>query len=256
MTDFDIARYEQLLGSRSIGRNLVYRQTVDTTMVVARELAASGAAHGTLVLAEEQTAGRGRRGRSFQSPAGENLYFTLVLRLDRAVVVRLPTAVPVSVCMAIEAEGVAARVKWPNDIWIDGRKACGMLIDLDETAGAFTAFPGIGINVNGDPTLIPELRETATSLRLAAGRPIEREPLLARLCGILEDALGSWSREELAEHYRARSLVIGQRVSITGATTLDGLAVDILDDGTLQLRLDNGALEIVNAGEVSLRPAP
>jgi BirA family biotin operon repressor/biotin-[acetyl-CoA-carboxylase] ligase len=252
---FDIPRFQSLLQTRAIGRHLEYRESVDTTMVLARDLAADGASHGTLVLAEEQTAGRGRRGRGFHSPAGENLYFTLVLRLDRPEVRALPLAVPLAVCAAIAAEGVPAAIKWPNDIWIEGRKTCGMLIDLDEAAGGFVAYPGIGINVNGDPTSIPELRDTATSIRLAAGRHIDREALLARICNELEEALGM-PADVLVADYRARSLVVGHRVTVTSADrTLAGVADAVLDDGSLQLRLDSGGVEVVTAGDVSLRPA-
>jgi BirA family biotin operon repressor/biotin-[acetyl-CoA-carboxylase] ligase len=256
MAPFDSNRFERLLETRAIGRELVYRLSVDSTMVLARELAAAGAPHGTAVLAEEQTAGRGRRGRSFESPAGENIYVTLVLRLAGGTIRRLPLAVPTAVCAAIEAESVPARIKWPNDIWIDGRKTCGMLIDLDDAPGGFVAFPGIGINVNGDPTLIPELRDTATSIRLAAGRHIDREALLARLCNHLEAALESWDAEQLSSEYRARSLVLGQRVTVSGhGAVLTGIAAAVLDDGSLQVRRDDGSTESVNAGDVSLRPA-
>ena len=255
MTAFDVDRFESLLHTALIGRSLHYRESVDTTMVLARSLAEGGAGHGTLVLAEEQTAGRGRRGRAFQSPAGENLYFTLVLRPPRRAVARLPLAVPVAVCMGIQEEGVDALIKWPNDIWIGDRKACGMLIDLDEEPSGFVAFPGIGINVNGDPTAIPELHESATSLKLASGRTVEREPLLARICDRLEIALDAWDPGELASQYRSRSLVVGRRVSVTGAVSLQGVAQSVRDDGSLELRLDDGTVQVVNAGDVSLRPA-
>jgi BirA family biotin operon repressor/biotin-[acetyl-CoA-carboxylase] ligase len=252
---FDIPRFQSLLRTRAIGRQLEYLESVDTTMVLARDFAAAGAPHGTLVLAEEQTAGRGRRGRGFHSPAGENLYFTMVLRLEREDVRALPLAVPLAVCTAIAAEGVPAAIKWPNDIWISGRKTCGMLIDLDEAAGAFVAYPGVGINTNGDPTAIPELRDTATSIRLALGRHIDREALLAHVCNELENSL-AMPAAALAGGYRARSLVLGQRVTVTFAErTLGGLAEAVLDDGSLQLRCDNGDVQVVTAGEVSLRPA-
>lgn len=256
MTPFDVNAFRGRLSTRAIGQTVEYRQSVDTTMVVARDLAALGAPHGTLVLAEEQTAGRGRRGRSFASPAGENLYFTLILRVERDAARRLPLAVPVAVCSAIEAEGIPARIKWPNDIWIDERKASGMLIDLDEAApGRFIAYPGVGINVNGDPTVIAELREIATSLRLVAGRPINREWLLARICENLERALEVWTAPRVADEYRVRSLVLGRRVVVSGSDAVsEGEAVAVLDDGGLQLRLDDGSIQVVAAGDVSLRP--
>ncbi|MGH2608361.1 MAG: biotin--[acetyl-CoA-carboxylase] ligase, partial [Tepidiformaceae bacterium] len=172
---FDARRFQEGLRTGAIGRFLVYRAATETTMVLARGLAEGGTPHGTLALAEEQRAGRGRRGRTFFSPPGENLYFTLVLRLPMEAHRRLPVAVPVAVCRAVRAEGAEARIKWPNDIWIGGRKVCGILIDAETGPDGSIAFPGIGINVNGDPTLNPELADTATSIRRELGRRVERE---------------------------------------------------------------------------------
>ena len=139
-------------------------------MTIARREAEEGAAHGTVVLAEEQTAGRGRKGRSFFSPAGENLYVTFILRCEPAIHRRLPVIIPVAVCEAIRDEGVDALIKWPNDIWVGQRKMAGMLIDAEIGSDGPIAFPGIGINVNGDPTINPDLRDIATSLRREVGR--------------------------------------------------------------------------------------
>src|SRR5207244_793702 len=117
MSAFDPAAFQAALNTRTIGRFLLYRPSIDTTMRLARREADEGAPDGTLVLAEEQTAGRGRRGRGFFSPPGENLYFTLLLRRPAPVHGALPVAVPVAVCEAVRAEGLDARIKWPNDIW-------------------------------------------------------------------------------------------------------------------------------------------
>ena len=253
---FDLARFRALLGEHPIGGSLVYRESVDSTMVEARELADAGAAHGTMVLAEEQTAGRGRRGRGFHSPAGENLYFTLVLRLEAAAHRRLPVALPLAVCEGVRGEDVEARIKWPNDIWVGSRKLCGMLIDAEMGADGPLAMPGIGINVNGDPTLIPELRDTATSIRREAGRQIHREALLARICNELARTL-DLPATALAERYRTLSLTLGRPVTVTPATEppFDGLAAEILEDGSLVVLRANGVREVVHAADVSLRPA-
>jgi BirA family biotin operon repressor/biotin-[acetyl-CoA-carboxylase] ligase len=131
-----------------------------------------------------------------------------------------------------------------------------MLIDLEDVPGGFVAYPGIGINVNGDPVgANPALEGIATSLRLATGRTIDRERLLAVVCNGLEQAL-AWTPSRLADEYRARSLVLGRRVSVTsGRETFEGTADAIRDDGSLDLRLDSGDVMTVNAGDVSLRPA-
>lgn len=252
---FSLDRFEGALTTEAIGRRVLYREVVETTMTLAREQAAAGAAHGTLVLAEEQTAGRGRRGRSFYSPPGENLYFTLVLRPSTADYRRLPLSVPLAVCRAIAAEGLEARIKWPNDIWIGERKTCGILIDGEMTAEGSLAFPGIGINVNGDPTVAAELRDTATSVRRELGRPVERERLLARVCNQLE-VTAALPEAELAAAYRGLSMVLGRpvRVKPLEGAAWEGLAIDVEPGGGLVVARDGGAREVVMAGDVSVRP--
>jgi BirA family biotin operon repressor/biotin-[acetyl-CoA-carboxylase] ligase len=246
--------FQGALQTECIGRFIVYRPVTETTMTLARREAEEGAPHGTLVLAEEQTAGRGRRGRSFYSPAGENLYFTLILRLDLDSHSRLPVAIPVAVCAACREEGVDARIKWPNDIWIGERKLCGMLIDAELTPQGGVAFPGVGINVNGDPTVNPELRGVATSLRLELGRTTARELLLARICNGVEEALVLETGALLAR-YRELSMILGRRVTVIPAAgaPFHALAHSIAANGSLMVRRDDGSDETVAAADVSLR---
>ncbi len=252
---FSASDFQAALTTRAIGRFLVYRAQTETTMLLARREAEEGGPDGTIALAEEQTAGRGRRGRSFYSPAGENLYFTLVLRLPLTVHRRLPVAVPLAVAAACAQEGVAARIKWPNDIWVGERKLSGMLIDAELTPDGAIAFPGIGVNVNGDPTVNPELRDIATSLRRELGRPVQRELLLARICNGLEAAL-ALPEEELLAAYRALSMVLGRRVTVSPAQepAFEAVAESIREDGSLVVRRESGAEETVTAADVSLRP--
>ena len=256
MRDFDPSAFQSALTTRAIGRFLVFREVVDSTMVLARREADEGAPHGTLVLAEEQTAGRGRKGRSFQSPRGENLYFTLVLRTPIEVHKRLPVAVPLAVSRAVTALGVEAAIKWPNDIWAGGRKLSGMLIDAELSSAGGVAMVGIGINVNGDPTAIPELAEIATSLRRELGRPVSREHLLATLCNELE-ALLVLPVDALVTEYRQASLVIGREVVVTPVTgaPYGAVAESIAEDGSLVVVTSGGRRESLNAAEVTLRPA-
>ena len=251
----DIAAFQAALRTNEIGRKLVYHESVPSTMDVAREEASAGAPHGTLVLAEEQTAGRGRRGRSFYSPAHENLYFTMVLRLPLAVHRRLPVLLPLAVARAIRREGADAGIKWPNDIWIGERKVCGMLIDGELTHNGGLGFPGIGINVNGDPTENPELAEIATSLARELGREVSREQVLANVCNELE-ALFSVPMADLVREYRELSCTLGREVTVapTGAEPFEASAMSISDDGELMVRRSNGLVVAVNAADVSVRP--
>jgi BirA family biotin operon repressor/biotin-[acetyl-CoA-carboxylase] ligase len=253
---FDAAAFQSGLATRQLGRFLVYRPEVDTTMLLARREANEGAPHGTLVLAERQTAGRGRRGRTFHSPDEENLYFTLVLRCGPAQHERLAVAVPVAVCLACRQAGVDARIKWPNDIWASERKLCGMLIDAEVSGADVVALAGVGINVNGDPTLVPELAAIATSLQRELGRPVDRESLLAGVCNELESALER-PAAQLLETYRQLSLVLGRRVLVAplAAEPYEALAAAIGHDGALVVEKDDGSRETVLAADVSLRPA-
>ena len=252
---FDMAVFTAALQTQAVGRQVVYRRTVGSTMDVARDEAAKGAPHGTLVLAEEQVAGRGRRGRGFHSPAGQNIYVTMILRPTLETHRRLPVIVPLAVCEAVRADGVDARIKWPNDIWAGERKLCGMLIDAEVAPGGVVAYPGIGINVNGDPTVIPELQAIATSVARELGHPVVRERLLARLCNCLEE-LEALPQDDLVGRYRALSLVLGRGVVVAPAKSepYEAVAEAIDADGLLIVLRADGSRETVNAADVSVRP--
>jgi BirA family biotin operon repressor/biotin-[acetyl-CoA-carboxylase] ligase len=224
-------------------------------MVLARRVADDGAPLGTLVLAEEQTAGRGRRQRSFYSPATDNLYFTLVLRLDVASHRLLPLVVPVAACEAIREAGADAGIKWPNDIWAGELKVCGMLIDAELRTDGALAMPGIGINVNGDPAANPELAGIATSVARVVGHPVSRETLLARICNGLERWLAA-SPGDLSRRYRELSVILGRDVTVhpSRGEAWHGHAEGVDDDGGLCVRRADGVVETVLAADVSVRP--
>ena len=163
------------------GREIVYLRSVDSTNRYARELASRGAAEGTLVVADEQTAGRGRRGRGWISPAGEGVFMTLILRPQAhpAQVARLSLLTALAVAEGIAAEtGLDARIKWPNDIVVGGRKVCGMLLEMnaDEQA-VHDVVAGIGINVH-QTQFAPEIAQTASSLDLLSGQRVCRAALV------------------------------------------------------------------------------
>ncbi|WBL36047.1 biotin--[acetyl-CoA-carboxylase] ligase [Tepidiforma flava] len=253
----DLARFQSLLHTRTVGRALVYRPVVGSTMDLARREAAEGAIHGTAVFTEEQTAGRGRRGRSFFSPAGANIYVTFVLRCSLDIHRTLPVRVPVAAAAAIRSIVPTAAIKWPNDVWVGDLKACGMLIDAELGEAGPVAFPGIGINVNFDPASAqPELRGIATSLAAAAGRPIDREALFARLCNELERALDAPLGEVMAR-YREWSMILGRDVTVSpvGGEPFGARAVDLDETGGLVVERPGGGRETVTAADVTVRPA-
>jgi BirA family biotin operon repressor/biotin-[acetyl-CoA-carboxylase] ligase len=216
-------------------------------------LARDGAAEGTLVTTDAQTAGRGRLGRVWQSLPNEQLALSLIL---------YPTFPPhylvmasaLAVAEAIEAvTGLRPAIKWPNDVLIAGRKVCGILIETSERI----AVLGIGLNVNGSLADDPALAARATTLADALGRPIAREPLLIELVRRL-DALyatlkigGEQAQRQLREAWRARLATLGQRVTVQqGDRALSGVARDVDATGSLMLETDDGARQTITWGDV------
>jgi BirA family transcriptional regulator, biotin operon repressor / biotin---[acetyl-CoA-carboxylase] ligase len=221
-----------------------YRLT-DSTNERARELADGGAPAGTVVTAVEQSAGRGRHGRSWTAPAGKALLFSAVLRpLERRHRL-LPLAVPLAVCEAAErlAE-VDCAIKWPNDVWIEGRKCGGVLIEARPQDD--WAVIGVGLNLSIEPAEFPaELRSTATSL----GAGIEPEAALAPLC----ERLVPWVEAEpdtVLPAFRERDALRGRRI---GWADGEGTAAGVDDDGNLVVLTAAGDRVSLGAGEVHLR---
>jgi len=146
--------------------------------------------------------------------------------------------------------------KWPNDIWIGNEKTSGILIDAQAGPTGNVALPGIGINVNGDPTVQPELAGIATSLRRSLGALVDRELLLASLCNLLEEAL-SWDAARRTNQYVNLSMILGHEVSVQAGESAPwvGIALSITADGSLIIRRADGETETVIAAEVTIRPA-
>ena len=220
-----------------IGRPRVHHRRTDSTNERARELAAAGAPHGTVVTAGEQTAGRGRQGRTWVAPPGSAVLMSVVLRRFDPM---LPLAAAVALC---EALPVPALVKWPNDIWIDERKVAGILVEGRPAAG--WAVLGIGINVSV-AEFPEELRDTATSLRLA-GSSIGDEEVL----DLVLDALDRWLERAAAEvlaAWRPRDALRGSEVRWAEGS---GRAAGIDEAGALLVDTSSGRVTL-GAGEVHL----
>ena len=224
-----------------IGTPRVHHRITDSTNERAKELADAGAPHGTLVTADEQEAGRGRQGRVWTAPPGSAVLMSLILRdLDERHAL-LPLAAAVAVCEACEAAG--PRVKWPNDVWIDGRKVAGILIEGRPQEG--WAVLGIGVNVR-TAAFPPELAEIATSLRIAG---YESSP--AAVLADLVAALGRWidaPPEAVLEAWRSRDALKGERVRWADG---EGIADGIDDSGALRVLTGDGPVTL-DAGEVHL----
>ena len=256
---------EDGLRTRRLGRNFIYRIRTASTMDDARAAALDGAPHGTVVFAEEQSAGRGRMaGRTWTSPAAQNLLFTALLRPDAGTLARLSLAAPVAVANAVEQMlGLFPRIKWPNDLHLRGKKFTGILIEAewDGSRPAF-ALVGIGINVNFDPAdHAVQIDRPATSLALERGRLVRREPLLAAVLNAFERTIDAATTDTVFRGWRMRLETLGRPLTLTNADgqEFQGLAEDVTFDGGLVVRLADGTLRTFAAAEVTTqgqRPVP
>lgn len=253
---FDLTRFNSLLRSERFGRNLIFEHTVGSTMDLARDAALYGALEGTLAVADEQTAGRGRLGRSWVSPPRVNLMSTLLLRPPPSVVRQVAMIAPLATAEAVEATAaVRCDIKWPNDVQVRGKKLAGILIETGGTNGAAFVLVGTGINVNFDPRPHGEIREIATSLLSETGREHDREELLAAYLLAFERLYaGARGGASPRDRWRERLVTLGQPVTASWpGGSASGMAEDVDGDGSLLVRTENGALVRVEAGDVTLR---
>jgi BirA family biotin operon repressor/biotin-[acetyl-CoA-carboxylase] ligase len=220
-----------------IGSPRVHLRLTDSTNERAKELALSGAPHGTTVTADEQSAGRGRQGRVWTAPPRSAVLMSLVTR-------RLTPTLPLSAAVAIcDALPIRCEIKWPNDIWLDGRKLAGILVEGRPQEG--WAVLGIGLNVTTE-SFPPELAEIATSLRLA-GVELDTEAVLVALLGSLDEWLEAPAEDVLAA-WRERDALRGKRVRWSDG---EGMAAGIDESGALVVETDNGPITL-DAGEIHL----
>ena len=253
------------LTTRIIGANLSVHDEVDSTNRLLTDLAHRGAPDGTVVVAESQTAGRGRMGRHWVSPPGLNLYVSILLTRPQvtAALTWIPLLAAVAVVRAIrDLTQLAARLKWPNDVLVvrngNGRKLAGILVEAigGSPAGTRLVVVGIGVNVNMPLAAFPQdLRSIATSLLIETGRSVERAHLLASLLAELEvlyDQLCDQGPEGIAAAYRESCDTIGRRVRIElmGSAPVEGTAEEIAPDGALRLRGADGKMLEIRAGDV------
>lgn len=253
-----------LLNTHDVGQVLHWYEELGSTNDRAKELAEEGADHGEVVIAESQTAGRGRRGRTWASPARKNLYFSIVLRpeLPPARAPELTLVASVALCDALRQAGVAAGIKWPNDILASGRKVAGVLTELAaEPDRVHWIVLGVGVNVNARREDFPEeVRDVATSVLLERGQPAPRALLAAACFTAIEEWVDRHAEEgfgPVRDAWRERSVTLGRevRVNVEGRE-LCGTAEDIDEGGALLVRGPSG-VERVLAGDVTLlRPAP
>ena len=246
-----------------VGSSLACLDVIDSTNTECKRRAMAGAPEGLVVIAEEQTGGRGRRGRSFQSPRGAGLYLSALLRprLEPEEVTDFTAWTAVAVCDGIQAAcGVRPRIKWTNDIVMNGKKLVGILTELgleSETNALDYLVPGIGVNVNQQPEdFSPDIRDMAASLAMVLGHPVRRTELAAQVILALDRMYRVFPREKnrYLEQYRADCLTPGNQVQlITPASRQEAKALAIDDDFRLVVELPDGTRRALSSGEVSVR---
>ena len=249
------------LHARWMGRNCIFLETVDSTNNYLKRAAEDGAVNGTLAVAEEQTGGKGRRGRSWETPKGTNIAMTILLRpeIRPEHASRLTLLMAMAVVRGIQKEtGLQAGIKWPNDVGVDGHKVCGILTEMN-TEVDYINYVVIGTGINVNQTEFPEeIREIAGSLKLSAGHPVARAGLIASIMEELEDLYEVFLKTEdlsaLKDEYNRNCVTCGHEIRVlepgheyTGTT--DG----INDLGELVVKKADGETVCVYAGEVSVR---
>jgi BirA family biotin operon repressor/biotin-[acetyl-CoA-carboxylase] ligase len=252
-----------LLSTHHLGQSIHFHESVPSTNAAAFRLAADGAEHGEVVITEQQTAGKGRRGRTWVSPKGLNLYFSAILRPELAPqhAPELTLVAAVALAETLREAGADALIKWPNDVQIDGRKVAGILTELSaEPERVHFVVLGVGVNLNaGREDFPPEVATTAISLSEALGRRVNRALFTTDLWGRLEEWLDLHHEvgfDPVRQRWKALSSTLGQDVLVrTDRTELRGVAEDIDTAGALLVRTAEGSLERVLAGDVEqLRP--
>ena len=252
---------ESRINTQWLGKKIVYKETVDSTNAEVRRRAEEGEDNGLLVVADGQTLGKGRRGRNWESPKGTNLYFSMLLKPDfapdKASMITLVAAYSVATVIR-KTTGLDAKIKWPNDIVVGKKKVCGILTEMSmERDYIHHVVVGIGINVNEENYPI-ELEQMATSLKKEMGNLVLRANLLCDILSQFEKDyltfLAAESLKPFVEEYNRMLVNKGALVKVLDPKgEFSGIAGGISEDGRLNVFKENGQIESVYAGEVSVR---
>lgn len=246
---------KEKLRTKFIGRRLIRYASVASTMEIAEKLALKGAEEGTVVIADEQTSGRGRLGRIWLSPKG-SLALSIIFRPSLEQLPQLIMMTSLAVVRAIhQLTGLNAVIKWPNDVLIDSKKVCGILIENEvEDDRVKFAVVGMGININVDLSPFSDISELATSLSQELGREVSLPDFVVALLSEMEK-LYVQARAGVSPHseWKDHLETLGKRIRVKmGGMTEEGRAESVAEDGSLFLRHDDGSLTKVTTGEVTI----
>ncbi|MGI5894412.1 MAG: biotin--[acetyl-CoA-carboxylase] ligase [Candidatus Merdivicinus sp.] len=253
------------LTTEHIGKNLIFLETVDSTNEAAKKAAAEGAPDGTVIVAKQQTQGRGRLARKFESPAGFGVYLTILLRPEISIadlnLITLLAAV-VAADTIEQLSGKRPGIKWTNDLFFERRKICGILTECaveGESGRVGYAAVGIGMNLLHEQSdFPPELQEIAGSVKMCTGISIDPTDYTAALLKNFEQYYRMQhfpdNKEAMLDQYRRDLFFLGQPVQVVGLReSYPAVAIDVDEDGRLLVRRENGMLEALNSGEISIR---
>lgn len=265
---YRLASVPDILGEREIqlglktkvlGRKIIYYPETDSTNTRASRLAAEGEPEGTVVVADSQTAGRGRLGRTWVSPPGVNIYLSLILRPPIPPAEAPLTTLAAAVASAKAVKGlynIPCGIKWPNDLLINGKKAVGILTEMSAEPDMVRHIVlGIGFDVNMPREAFPpEIREISTSVMLEAGKKANRAELVRRFLEEFEAVYGllvKGARDKILEKWRQNSVTFGRKVRVVGLKgEKTGIATDITGSGSLILENERGETEEITSGDV------
>lgn len=244
------------LATRFVGQRLLYYPRLTSTMEVARQEAQRGAAEGTVILADEQTAGKGRLKRAWLTPSG-NIALSIILHPGLSCLPSLIMLSSLAVFRSIEAvTGLKSQIKWPNDVLINGKKVSGILIESDVKGDTVNySIIGIGVNVNLRVADFPEIQPIATSLSQELGSDVSRLSVIRQLLVEIEGLyLALSGGGSIFEEWRDNLVTLGKRVKVTAEQTIyEGLAEAVTPDGSLLVRGPDGGLSKIVVGDVTLR---
>ena len=257
---FDEISIKANMQTKWAGNPVHFVRETDSTNRWAKDLAKQGAPHGTLCVADFQSAGRGRLGRQWTAPPGSSVMFSLLLRpgLKPEKAPALTLVMGLSVALAIKAFGYLVSIKWPNDVVINGKKICGILTEM-ETMGNEIGYVVIGTGINVDiRSFPPETQDKATSLALEGDAVPDRNQVLSKVLGEFEKNFELYEKRQdlsmLQESYEALLANRDQPVRVLGKdASFEGICLGINESGALKIRTASGEIRFVNSGEVSVR---
>ena len=257
VTPHEIKHY---IGGENFAKNIAYQDSIDSTNRAARQLAEQGAPEGTLVIADEQTQGRGRFQRKWYSPANSGIWMSLIIRpnLSIAEAPRLTILSAVAVAKTLTKLSMRqASIKWPNDVLIDGKKICGILTEVSAEGNQINyVIVGIGINVNVSPAALPTtIQSSVCSLQEFVNEPMKRAYVAAKVLTAFEDYynnfMGTGDFADILGYFKRHSVTLGHTVEIASASShIIGMAEDIDENGALVVRMSDHQMKKLYSGDI------